>query len=397
MPRSGPKRRLAIAPGLLGEKELMAGIISSMDEGVMFIDHQGRIALANPALSRILGVELEEILGQEWEKIFLDEAANLDFARLIVEAVRDGECSQNKRVEYTTPEGEERELLATTTLMTRRHRDGTRLRGVLVVLHDVTQMVQLYRRERELLLASRQLAQQKMEALHRLAQALAHEIRNPITTIGGLVRRILNRSVDTEQQTRYLRCIMDCVQRLELILKEVYFYATLPTPTLQRLDLSQWLASVAQRWGPRAQEHNISISTSGLVASGEPLDAYIDKNLMDIAMDHLLDNAIKACPEKAVITLGLQRAPTPERALISVSDTGRGIPAAEMPYIFDPFYTTHARGTGMGLAIVQRIVMEHGGEVSASSIPGKGTTFIISLPLEPNQLPQQTHHHPSLR
>lgn len=363
-------------------RALFQNISEAMSDGMLVCDRQGRIILVNPALGRMLGREPQSLLGQTWAALFFDgRDANDAFNDLVLEVVQNQVCHHNRQVTYHPPQGPPRELIVTTDLLLDQGSQTRDAIGMLAVFRDVSEMKALHHREQELLQKSRRLYQEKLEGLEHLARAVAHEIRNPVMSIGGLSLRLLSQCGQEGQQAQYLERIVSSSRRLEEIVEQVEAYASLPAPRPEPLALLPWLQGLAQAYQARAQAQGVAFQ--GLEAPPElaGLTASADPKLLERLMRVLLDNALEAMPQGGGLRLELARQDDPAEALISVTDSGKGIAPEDLPFIFDPFFTTKAAGVGMNLAMAKRIADEHGARLTALSQPGQGATFSLSLPL----------------
>ncbi len=235
---------------------------------------------------------------------------------------------------------------------------------------------------------------QRLSDLGEMAARVAHEIRNPLVSIGGFARRMLATTEAADDRRKYLEIIASEVARLETILGEVLDYARPPRLKTTRTDLNALVREMADIIAPEGESLGVDLEID--------LDRTIptvaaDTGLMKIALLNLLRNALQAIPARAmsseapatarggrvlVRTRNLGRA-----AEVSVQDNGEGVPAGVEERIFEPFFTTKASGSGLGLAIVAQILRQHGGGVRVQSRPAEGATFYLDLPLENGSLP----------
>jgi len=369
----------AIAEEALPYRNVVINIITAMSDGVMLIDQKGEIVLVNPALSDVLGLPAQRMIGSGWAELFFDSPANQDFNEIILEVIQGRLKRHNRQVSYVTPSGEPKELLITATVMT-ADSGADRITGVLLVLNDITPVVRLHKEQRELLLRSKRLYQEKMEGLDRLARAVAHEIRNPVTTIGGLAQRLFHDQDRSSRECQYLRRILDCTNQLETLVRDVRAYADMPPPHLRSLDLGAWLGQLAQDFALKlkAKSARVKMTLAGSVGRPGEVLAEVDEDQLRQVMLMMLENALDAMPEGG--DLRLELGASDNTAAISLSDTGKGIDPEDMPYLFDPFFTTKAESSGMGLAIAKRVAVEHEGDLTARPRPEGGTTFTLTIP-----------------
>jgi PAS domain S-box-containing protein len=351
----------------------MERIIQAMSDGVAVVNHQGSIVMVNRAMCDIVGYRADEMLEKGWAELFFIDPANQDFNQTIVEVVQTHEPVTNREVGYRTPSGGAKELLATTSLIVE---DGRTL-GLVALFKDVTELNRVHHRQRELMARSRRLYEEKRESLDRVARAVAHEVRNPVTAIGGLASRLLRKTDPESNTAQYLTRILDSTSRLEEIVAQVRAYAFVPRPQLRLVDLGPWLDALLEPYARQAAEAGVKLQLAGI--RGQKVKAMIDPELLGAALNNMLVNSLEAMPEGG--SLAVELAGTPEDAIITISDTGKGISPQDLPYLFDPFFTTKADRVGMSLAITERIVAEHGGALEADSQPGRGTRIMIAIPL----------------
>ncbi len=217
---------------------------------------------------------------------------------------------------------------------------------------------------------------ERLSALGEMSMTVAHEIKNPLNAIRGAVS-YLKGNFEGEVLNEFLSIIEQETKRLNEIVTE-YLLFSKPTPLkLQTADLNQAVADIVSLVRQEATENNIEMVTS-LDEALKPFS--FDLQQVKQALLNILVNALDASqPGDTIRAATVSRG---EHVDVIIEDTGKGIGEDILPDIFKPFYTTKTRGSGLGLACVERIVRDHHGEVSVVSDPGKGTRFIISLPLK---------------
>jgi PAS domain S-box-containing protein len=357
--------------GALGSSLVMDNIIQAIADGVMVIGNDGTINLVNLALCGILGMEQSELLGKGWGELFIDGGSNLEFSQTVVEVIQTGQVFHNAQVPYTSPDGREKQLITTTSLIKNQDQG---LVGVVAVFKDITEIKMLHQREHELLANSRKIYEERQEGLDRIARAVAHEMRNPVTAIGGLAARLMRKTEQMSPEAEYYRNIMNAAAELEQIVSEVRKYAEIRLSDTQPVELDSWLKDLLKGYAARARQQGVVCS----LKSSPGLRADLDPELMALAIGNLLDNALDAMPRGGELNVELKG--LGRDSLITITDTGGGIPAEDMPYLFDPFHTTKADRVGMSLAISNRIVFEHKAELKISGGLGEGVTCRVILP-----------------
>jgi signal transduction histidine kinase len=239
-----------------------------------------------------------------------------------------------------------------------------------------------YRRVERLRQRARQA--ERLAELGTLTGGLAHEIKNPLSTIQLNLQLLREDLPDPEQDPAYRRIVnrLTTVQkeasRLRDILDDFLRYAGKMELQRRPTDLNTLLEEMVDFFHPQAQLQRVQLR---LKRADEPLVVPLDERLIKQALLNLLINAVHAMPEGGDVLLSARR-DEDGRAVIDVIDTGKGIEPDALGRIFQAYYSTKKGGHGLGLAISKRIVEEHGGTIGATSEVGKGTDFRIELPLQ---------------
>jgi signal transduction histidine kinase len=210
----------------------------------------------------------------------------------------------------------------------------------------------------------------------RLASALAHEIRNPLTVIGATVQYLRDRLPEGHDHRTLLEAADRKVREMDQSLENVLSFSRPLELRPVAVALADLLGEVAAFVHPRAARHGVEVSVEA--EPGLP-PARLDRRLAEQALLNLALNALDAMPGGGRLRFGAQAGEGGE-LVVTVADSGTGIDTARLGVIFEPYYTTKRRGTGLGLAITRRIVEEHGGTIEAASEAGRGTTFTLRLP-----------------
>ncbi|MCX7803600.1 MAG: ATP-binding protein [Planctomycetota bacterium] len=218
---------------------------------------------------------------------------------------------------------------------------------------------------------------EKLATVGKMAAHVAHEIRNPLATIGGFARTIMRKPSNTERVIRNARIIAEEVVRLENILRAVMDFSRPATPQLKPADLNALIERVCRVQNETLLNRNIRLF---LDLDRSLPDVMIDETQISQVLINLIQNAADSMPAGGELSISSRR--KEDMAEMSVADTGVGIPPELMDRIFSPFFTTKQNGTGLGLAVSKKIIDDHGGRVMVSSERGKGTQFVIHLPLK---------------
>lgn len=215
----------------------------------------------------------------------------------------------------------------------------------------------------------------KLAAIGEVTAIVAHEIRSPLSTIGGFARSIARQPDRLERNARNAQIIVEEVERLERILGDLLDFSKPSEPELSMIQLGPILESVAEsiRYDARAEDVQVQLD----LAENVP-DVLADPKQVRQILQNLVNNALEAMQQAGTLTLGL--AERNGAVEMYVQDTGEGIPVERMEQIFDTFYTSKPTGTGLGLALCKKLVAQHGGELLVESEEGRGARFTVSFP-----------------
>jgi signal transduction histidine kinase len=238
-------------------------------------------------------------------------------------------------------------------------------------------------KERKRLEAAK-LQAERLAVVGTMAAQVAHEVRNPLGSI-TLNLDLIHNEIDTlaggnghlpDEGRTLVKDMRAEVYRIQRVIEDYLQFARLPKLRLQPVDLNSFL------------DQKLAFLCTELERAGVKLRTHFDPALPTINIDaeqiwqavlNLIRNSREAMPNGGELTIGTWR--DGERALLRVSDSGKGISQEQLPHLFEPFFTTKKEGTGLGLALVQQIITEHGGHIECESTSGKGSTFTIHLPL----------------
>ena len=342
---------------LTEELNLSSAILGSMVEGVAVVNQAERLVFANPGFAEILGLDVPPTTGSALVEVVRQTE--------LVEAVRQvlgGEF----RVQSEIVTGTLRQHYFAITVAAVRAGETT---GAVVVLHDVTELRRLERVRRD------------------FVANVSHEFRTPLTAIQGFAETLLAGALDDPQnRTRFLEIILEHSRRLGRLTEDLLVLSKMDSERLeleiQRLRVSQLIESCLETAQRRAAEKDLRIS----VNMPQPLpDIAGDRRRLAEVLQNLLDNAIQYTLPGGQITLSAEAGE--DEVILTVSDTGIGIPKADQSRIFERFYrvdvarSREAGGTGLGLAIAKHLVEVHGGRLWVDSEVGQGSQFHFSVPV----------------
>lgn len=338
--------------------------LGSLKEAVLIVDGHNHIMLANRSLQEIFP-EATDILEQRLE-VVLHSVEFLNY----VERVRAGGAEPRFEVEFVESNGTRWvEVTGTTTLAL----DGGDGKWALFVLHDVT----------------------RQKALERVRQEfvanVSHELRTPLAVIKGYIETLVDdhETMDENDRLHFLKTAQRHTERLNSLLDDLLTLSRLESasPGLKResIELRPLIETVLEdfKGRPNAELHHLKFSIDETITT-----VVVDPLKISQVLNNLIENALKYTTAGSTIEINAHLQQT--EIQIRVSDDGPGIPAVDLPHIFERFYrvekgrSREKGGTGLGLSIVKHILQLHGGQVSVESQPGQGACFVLSLPTGPS-------------
>ncbi len=218
--------------------------------------------------------------------------------------------------------------------------------------------------------------EEKSEALEKMMDQVAHEIRNPLVSIGGFARRIHESLSEDDPNKRYLELIIQNVATLEKMIKKLIELKTMVACYLESADINDLINVTIEKFRPTIDKNHIELKTN--LRSDLP-SIHVDKGQIETALSNLVENAIEAMRNKKRILKIESRLSDDGYIEIAVSDTGVGIPKDKLKDILNPFFTSKIHA-GLGLTYAVKIMQAHRGTISVESQLGKGSTFTIRLP-----------------
>lgn len=226
---------------------------------------------------------------------------------------------------------------------------------------------------------------ERLSVVGEMAAKIAHDIRNPMTAIGGFARRMLKRAPADTGTTSYLQIIVQEVDRLEHILSDILSFSRPAAPRLQAVDLNRLISDTYDMMGPELEQNQIRV-TRELDLRLAPLQ--LDRDQMERVLINLIKNAIEAMSEGGAITAATVL--EGDWVRIETTDTGPGIAEEDIDKIFEPFYTSKATGSGLGLTLATQIVSSHGGIMKVIRRKPCGISVVIRLPAVQGAAKQST-------
>jgi PAS domain S-box-containing protein len=348
-------------------ERLSEEVTRNMPAGLVVVNATGIISSSNPAAEQVLGIR-----GLAFRRYSEALGASSGMTRLIAECLSNGKIFRREEVEHVPPAGNTRHLGVTISPI--RRGEG-KISGAICLLSDLTELAALQQRMQ---------LKENLAALGELSAGIAHEFKNALATISGYAQMIQSESTETEALD-YAARILEQTRNITHVVAEFLKYARPLEIPDDRVPLQMMTERVVAE--VREALPQVKIRWEGTFA-----DAGGDEGLLRQALLNLTRNAAEACALTAgggqVIVRGeIVRGDETGFQRIRVCDNGPGIPANVLPKLFRPFFTTKAKGTGLGLAVVQKIIVQHGGQVEVRNRPEGGAEFIVTLPL-PRSVPE---------
>lgn len=342
---------------------LHRSIIESVDTGILTLNLRGEIKSLNRAAEEITGYRFREVRNRPVEDVFPGVSAFLGEER--EEAGKKGVVN---RQELEFNKGQERKTLgfASSTL---RDGKGSRI-GRILIFQDLTARKEM---EREVERSKR------LALLGEVTACFAHEMRNPLASISGSVQMLQRELNLGETEEKLMKIILRGRDRLESLLKDFLLLARPGGGRHEKVDVPGLILDVLEsiRF---SSEWNEAVTVAGEMREAVPVLG--NRQEIRQVIWNLVLNAVQAMPEGGRLDVRTSTVQENGRVYlaVAVSDQGDGVQAEDPMRVFEPFFTTREKGTGLGLAVVKRITESHGGTVRVESMPGRGSTFTLFFP-----------------
>jgi len=341
-------------------------LVENMPVGLVAMDNNNQILSVNPAATKLLDLSIANKPGER--------VLPLELMKL----TRPGHSENNLiEKEVKLSNGQEKPLLLDVVISPLRDIDGSSL-GSLLILRDLTEL-SLLKNEIE--------RNKRLAAIGRLAAGVAHEIRNPLSSLKGYAT-FFKEVFDTDTENYNIADIMiKEVNRLDRVVGELVELARPVRVSAKPVRIKALIEESIKIIAQNAKLHRIKIKMDEVEEVGS---ITADKNRLQQALLNLYLNAVQAMEDKGVLSIKLHREDVSNNVIIKISDTGSGIHKKDLQNIFEPYFTTKLSGTGLGLAIVHNIVKAHEGELTVESNQGQGTSFTLILPDKKTENHEQT-------
>jgi two-component system phosphate regulon sensor histidine kinase PhoR len=341
----------------------LSAILGGMVEGVVALDAGQRIVFANERALQLLELPAGACVGRRlWEVVR---------QRPLLDVVLRALAGTEPRREELSWNGAPARSLTVHAASLPGAPPDRGVRGAVLVLHDTSELRRLERLRQE------------------FVANVSHELKTPLSVIKACVETLLDSAAeDAHHRTHFLEQIARQTDRLHALILDLLNLARIESGDelfdFRAVPVGDVVRAAAERHRPRAEARHQRLLINGTGAEPDGLAVWADEEAVETVLENLLDNALKYTPEGGEVRVGWQA--RDGQVLLEVSDTGIGIPEADLPRIFERFYrvdkarSREMGGTGLGLSIVKHLAQAMRGSVRAASRVGQGTTFVVSLP-----------------
>jgi PAS domain S-box-containing protein len=330
-------------------------ILQCVTSGVMTFDRNCLLTTINRAAEEMLGMERDLMSGKSCREVFGDG----EIHKAVRETVGSKTPSARMEAVIDRPLGK-LWLGYNTAVLTDRQGDAI---GAILSFSDLTEVKQL-QEQMEL--------RERLTALGEMSAGIAHELRNPMAVISGYLNLLSKKTEPANLSV--IRDITNEVNGMNRIIGDLLTFARPASLNRVKVNLKEMLEGCLSS----ALQATGAGSRVSAVLNMDSIETAADEVLLRQAFTNLAQNAVEAMPDGGIITIEAEKT---KEVRIAVRDTGMGIPAENLKKIFLPFYTTKDNGTGLGLALVHKIILSHGGRIDVESRQGSGTVFRVILPL----------------
>lgn len=342
-------------------ERLSEAVTRNMPAGLLLINESGLISSANPAAEAALG--MQSLTFRKYSEVLGPDSF---MAQMIRECLEGGSTFRREEVQYTTPTREFRQLGVTISPISNKQNE---ISGALCLLSDLTELAALQKQVQ---------MKESLAALGELSAGIAHEFKNALATISGYAQMIRAESPPENDVRENAERILDQTRAITHVVTEFLKFAR----PLALAEEDVYFGGLAERVIDDLHESQPQVT---FAAEGDFVHVSGDDALLRQALLNLVRNAAESASTqqfggRVTIRGSVEESSSGISQRISVSDNGPGIPPENLAKIFLPFFTTKAHGTGLGLAVVQKIIVQHGGTVEARNLPEGGAEFIVWLP-----------------
>jgi len=370
--------RRSLEKELRETKEFLENVMESSVDGILTTDLKGKISYQNRAMEEILGYPKEAVLGGHISRFYV---RGIQQAREVMTLLQKEEKASNYEIEVKRNNGETLTILTSLFLL---RDEEAKVIGTAGIFKDITEQKLL---EAKLKATQASLVEaSKMRALGELVAGVAHELNNPLMASQTILHVIFKNLPDDYPERARLEIVRKCNDRIEKIVEHLREFSRQTQPEFKEIDVNQPVENALIITGQQLLNHNISI----VRRLSQDLPKVIgDSNQLEQVFLNLISNARDAMdeitgPKELTIRSYLSEYEGPSMVVVSVQDTGEGIPEENLNKVIEPFFSTKpvGKGTGLGLSLCFGIIEAHGGRLEIESQHGRGTEVKVLLPVK---------------
>jgi nitrogen fixation/metabolism regulation signal transduction histidine kinase len=349
-------------------------LLTTMNDGLLTLDMTGKISTINPAAGLLLDIIGDRpVKGQQASHTLINYPTLNGYLQQVLEHPGD----RNPQEIQLRGENDDRSILISSSILRDRKNQP---QEIILNLHDITTLKKLEASMRQA---------ERLAALGTLAAGMAHEIRNPLSSIKTFVQLLPKKIEKPVFLEKFQRTVPRELNRINALVEDLLDLSRVPKYVYQSTHLKTLLEQALDATDAQLQAGHIQCRCE--IADDMP-PVRADANQLARAIHNLIRNAIQAMPQGGMLRIIAYFHPgDPSQAepgtagvdqvIVVFEDTGPGISAAEIENIFNPFFTTKDKGTGLGLAITHKVITEHGGQIEVESALGEGSRFVVYLPV----------------
>lgn len=358
---------LRVSQKTLRDMKAFTGLlVARLPVGIIATDKKGRITTFNKAASDMIGISAKKATRKKPDEVLPEEFA--DFFGEQEDQNSQLEKTQSREREITfTRNGYNENLLC--HIDTVQDENSDKHAGQVLLISNLTELKKLEKEMR---------ANERLAAVGRMAAGVAHEVRNPLSSIKGLALLLKNKFDQNSSESETAGLLIQEVDRMNRTVSELLSFTRPSTLNLDKISLKEMLDDNLRLISSDMQSSNVSTQ---LVVDDRVRCVLGDKDRLNQVFINLLLNAVQSMEEGGRLTVSARNSDESDFVLVTIQDTGCGIAQENRSQLFYPYFTTKPGGTGIGLAISQKIVNDHNGSIKVESTLGEGTTVIVKLPV----------------
>ncbi|MGD9678220.1 MAG: PAS domain S-box protein [Vulcanibacillus sp.] len=336
-------------------------ILDHINDGIIRIDNEGIINGYNVGAEIMTGLKENEVMGKKYDDVFIKTRSM--FTKLTLTLKKEKEYNYKK--EIIAENGKKKHMMITTKIL--RDEDDKKI-GAIGIYRDITEIEELTYRVQ---------CADKLAVVGELAAGTAHEIRNPLTSIKGFIQ-LLEEKVMDKEKTLYIKLILEEIAHINDIITEMLMLAKPSKPSRSLTSINKTVKETVLFMNSESLLNNVAIITN---LQDDLQSIEIDIRQIKQVFINVLTNALQAMKKGGEVKVSSKM--NDERQMIEVifEDTGEGIQEEILQRIYEPFFTTKEKGTGLGIPVSYQIMKNHGGDMEIRSFSGKGTEVILYFPL----------------